>query len=155
MTSRIRFFDSAEFNAMEFRPQTEAGRQFAAAILNEPTTDPDEDPSECTPEDLNTPTGTSGRFLTSKRIRDGRRRLRFGPVYCSFGSWAVTRYGVENIEGPYLYSIPFDRVNEPDWVYHMSGKNWVVVPDFAAALRRARDLVDGKVRWPGYRRAKA
>lgn len=69
--------------------------------------------------------------------RDFMDRLDVNPIRRWFGTWAVTEYGVECLTS--YYPIPMDRINEMDWSRHMSDKNWVVVEDFDAALRYARE----------------
>ena len=73
------------------------------------------------------------------RVR-GERLSR--PVLWRGRQWAVTRLGLECRDGTYF--IAADRLDENEaqygWVRHMSGKNWVDLPDFAEALRIARRI---------------
>jgi hypothetical protein len=71
--------------------------------------------------------------------------MRTAKIIKSFGSWAVTRYGVESTTT--LYPISKDRVHEENshgytWEKHMSQKNWVKMNEFNDAIRYAREL------WP-------
>lgn len=60
------------------------------------------------------------------------------------GTWAVTHYGVECLTRE--YGIKKDRLYEGEphhgWLYHMAGKRWVVIDDFAECLRAARGYHD-------------
>lgn len=66
------------------------------------------------------------------------------PVISATGQWAITEYGVENVRGPYLYSIPWaDIRTQPktfDWTEHMAEKNWVHVPSFEAVYAKAVEM---------------
>lgn len=67
------------------------------------------------------------------------------PVKRTFGTWAVTPYGVECLID--RYAIPFADVDDPDWREHMRGKWWVNIIEFSLALRAARK-VKGKTHRP-------
>lgn len=58
------------------------------------------------------------------------------PIMWTGRQWAVTKYGIEARDGTYV--IERDRVEEDDWIEHMSEKNWIDLGDFAEALRLAR-----------------
>jgi hypothetical protein len=62
------------------------------------------------------------------------------PVHWRGRQWAVTAYGIEGLEYPYL--IDRHRIWEDEdvhgWVKHMAEKNWVDLADFTEALRIAR-----------------
>lgn len=66
------------------------------------------------------------------------------PVYWRGSQWAVTRYGVQALDGK--YDIEKKRVWEEDngygWEQHMKEKGWVDMADFRQALQIAR------ARWP-------
>jgi hypothetical protein len=68
-----------------------------------------------------------------------------------FGQWAVTRFGVENMEGPCLYDICVAALGNAWWSDHMREKNWVNGTDFDAALDFARKhfgiKIGGDVLW--------
>lgn len=102
-----------------------------------------------TPAEYSRPTPTCptkcGRYRTDPDIRAAQRRgpngwddCKVSPVIERYGGWVVTTYGVECLTQPYFFE--FARVDEPDWLDHMNGKTWVVMPDFAAALAHARRL---------------
>ena len=61
--------------------------------------------------------------------------------------WAVTDYGIECRRG--TYAISKDRLWEDEdthgWIMHLREKNWVDLPDFAEALRLARQRYDRRV----------
>jgi hypothetical protein len=63
------------------------------------------------------------------------RKIRTSKVIKRFGSWVVTTYGIECTTSP--YPIEISRLNEHDWIKHMSEKNWVHVGDFSRALNFA------------------
>lgn len=62
-------------------------------------------------------------------------------ILCQFGTWAVTRYGIEHIDGYHYHidshAIIHDNVN---WVSHMREKNWIVYEDFLLAYHTAKQL---------------
>lgn len=74
-------------------------------------------------------------FIT---LSDACQRFDVSPILRQFGTWAVTRYGVECLT--FYYPIEQERVNETDWTQHMAEKNWVNPSDFNAALDYARQL---------------
>lgn len=81
-------------------------------------------------------THTTREMLASTPLETLRKRYDVAPVHKQFGSWAVTTYGLECLTDQ--YAIEKSRLAESDWEYHMSGKTWVLMEDFAAALRAAR-----------------
>jgi hypothetical protein len=54
--------------------------------------------------------------------------------------WAITDYGVESIDPEWTYAIEADRLDESDWLPHMTAKVWVDYPSFSRALRIGRLL---------------
>ena len=53
--------------------------------------------------------------------------------------WAVTTYGVEARDGTYaIEAVALWDTEDGGWVWHMAGKGWVDLDDFAEALRLAR-----------------
>lgn len=59
----------------------------------------------------------------------------------NFGSWAVTKSGVESLTHSYLIE-KVRIINEEagyTWEEHMSQKNWVNMQDFRAAIEFARE----------------
>lgn len=54
------------------------------------------------------------------------------------GQWAVTSHGLESLDGS--YSIPKNRLLEPDWPDHMRTKDWVWHGEFTTALAVARRM---------------
>jgi hypothetical protein len=62
-------------------------------------------------------------------------------LWCGI-QWAVTTSGLECRDGCYLIEKHRLWEDEPDydWVLHMADKNWVNLPDFAEALRIARQI---------------
>jgi hypothetical protein len=71
------------------------------------------------------------------------RHWEVDPIYYQNRQWAVTRYGIENVAGPYHYYISkadFKKQmgsGEYGWPHHMAGKNWVDQPAFLDAFERA------------------
>lgn len=85
-----------------------------------------------------------GTFLMDFEIRrcTDDSFFEMSPVIARFGTWVVTTYGVECLTIPYFFE--YDRVNEDDWLRHMSGKTWVIMIDFETALEYARLLHERK-----------
>ena len=55
------------------------------------------------------------------------------------GRWLLTNFAIECPS--YSYQITYDRLNEPDWFYHLLEKTWFYDPtDFLDAYERARAL---------------
>lgn len=80
----------------------------------------------------------SDEFDDEAKLRKAIENLEVSPVVKRFGDWVVTTYGIECLK--IYYPIELSRVNESDWVRHMSEKEWVKIRDFAAALDYAKDL---------------
>ncbi len=55
-----------------------------------------------------------------------------------FGDWTITMFGVECLSHP--YSIEWSRVNEPNWIDHLTEKTWVVRADVELIFRLARSM---------------
>jgi hypothetical protein len=53
-----------------------------------------------------------------------------------YGTWAVTKYGVEALQT--AYSISKDRLRQNRWLLHMSEKTWVNMHDFLRAFYDGR-----------------
>lgn len=74
--------------------------------------------------------------------------MRTSKVIKKFGTWAVTRYGVESLT--HFYPIEKSRVNEKHndgtyaWEDHMVQKNWVNMEDFTTAINYAREYFKPK-----------
>jgi len=75
-------------------------------------------------------------YRRKQREDEERARYDVSPIIKRFGTWAVTEYGVECMVEH--YPIEWSRIDEEDWVFHMSLKNWPVMEDFKAALDYAR-----------------
>jgi hypothetical protein len=103
------------------------------ALLHDPRQDEAWDLTEAA-RDLSRPPGPQ----SSKPIRVCGDQLSW--PFWQGRQWAVTSYGVECRDG--TYRVEKDRLWENDedhsWVHHMAEKNWVDLPDFAEALRVAR-----------------
>lgn len=69
-------------------------------------------------------------------LQEAIQRFDVSKIIEQFGTWAVTKYGVECLTA--YYPIEKSRLNEQDWVYHMAGKSWVNMQDFKAALEYAQ-----------------
>lgn len=54
------------------------------------------------------------------------------PIYWTGEQWALTAYGVEARDG--TYAIPYERVDEPDWLTHMRAKPWVNAQEFSHVM---------------------
>jgi hypothetical protein len=64
---------------------------------------------------------------------------RYPTIITQVGRWAITAYGLECLNVG--YSINAARLNEDDWIDHMSEKMWVDdLEDFATALYHARAI---------------
>jgi hypothetical protein len=74
------------------------------------------------------------RLLLLAKSRHWHRR----GIIRKFGTWAVTRHGVETIFAPADFSIGLDRLGMPGWHDRMRSMLWVVIDDFDAALTFAR-----------------
>lgn len=100
--------------------------------------------------------------MTSVDLESARLKFDLSPIHKVFGTWAATSYGVECLVR--YYPIERARLNDPDWPYHMSGKAWVNMGDFSAALdyarrrarrqdrKRAKRAVSAATRWEVLRR---
>jgi hypothetical protein len=66
------------------------------------------------------------------------------PVYWRGRQWAVTGFGIEQINSgcPYLIEKTnlVDRVPNHTWIDHMAEKEWVDLHDFREALAQARKI---------------
>lgn len=80
----------------------------------------------------------SDKFDKKTELEKAIKFYDISPVVKRFGAWVVTTYGIECLD--HYYPIETSRVNETDWVDHMSEKTWVTIPDFAAALDYAKQL---------------
>lgn len=67
------------------------------------------------------------------------RYFGISPVIERFGTWVVSTYGLECLTMD--YPIKLNRVEELDWVLHMSEKGWVKMYDFVRALGYAQQLL--------------
>ena len=61
-----------------------------------------------------------------------------GEISGVYGNWKVDQNGNIDYRGEFGYHIPVDRVEEEDWVEHMSSKSWVNIAHFEKALNTAR-----------------
>ncbi|WP_434949793.1 hypothetical protein ACRWQL_00425 (plasmid) [Shewanella sp. HL-SH4] len=59
-----------------------------------------------------------------------------GNVIKVFGEWFVTDCGVECPSAEYVIS--FSRLNERNWIDHVSKKTWVDMDDFGSAFEFAK-----------------
>src|SRR5882724_1270086 len=80
----------------------------------------------------------SDEFDDEVKLRSAIELYEVSPIVKRFGAWVVTTYGIECLQN--YYPIEFSRVNESDWVRHMSGKVWVNIREFASALDHAKHL---------------
>ena len=71
-----------------------------------------------------------------RSVRRAAKELALDPIVERFGTWAVTSYGLECLSTE--YQIPKDRLDEPDWIDHMSSKTWIKMRDFVHAFRAAK-----------------
>lgn len=81
------------------------------------------------------PTAFRDEIIT---LPEAIRRFDISPIIKIFGTWAVTKYGVECLVT--YYPISKDRVKEPDaesWFEHIERKNWTIGSDFRAAYQYA------------------
>lgn len=73
-------------------------------------------------------------------VEDAQKRFDLGAVIEQVGTWAVTAYGLECLNQ--YYPIAKDRLYEGEpghgWMFHMAGKSWVNIEDFAEGLLAAR-----------------
>lgn len=75
---------------------------------------------------------------------DRVRGEALGKTWWQGKRWAVTKYGLETLDG--YYAIKASRLNEcrpgsshlPDWPMHMASKNWIDMDDFNTAFLVAR-----------------
>jgi hypothetical protein len=65
-------------------------------------------------------------------------------IIARFGDWAICEDGIHCL---YLrYYIDKVRLEEPDWIEHVTEKFWVNPKDFIDAFQTAREMVaDGKI----------
>jgi hypothetical protein len=69
-------------------------------------------------------------------------------IITQFGQWLITPIGIEATET--FYFIERSRVEDTDWIAHMSEKDWVNMEDFTRALYHASriyhalDALEGK-----------
>lgn len=70
--------------------------------------------------------------------------FEYPPLRGRVGAWAICDDGLASLR--YEYWIDRSRVDEPDWVQHMSEKEWVDVEEFSRALERARALWSASTR---------
>jgi len=62
--------------------------------------------------------------------------LELAPIVKLFKQFAVTNDGIECTQT--YYNIAKHRIDEDDWVKHMSEKTWVDIKDFTEAFEYAR-----------------
>lgn len=74
-----------------------------------------------------------GRYIT---VKEAREQFEIPPIIRRFGTWAVTRDGLDCLM--LEYSIPWAALGHDWWLSHMADKWWCVLGDFAAALGYAR-----------------
>ncbi|MFH1882801.1 MAG: hypothetical protein ABIL62_08845 [Planctomycetota bacterium] len=60
------------------------------------------------------------------------------PIFMRYGDWVITPEGLDCLTID--YTVEKDRLNEPDWINHMSAKSWVNMDDFRRALSTAKDM---------------
>jgi hypothetical protein len=80
----------------------------------------------------------SDDFDDDAKLRKAIEYYDVAPIVKRFGAWVVTTYGIECLK--FYYPIDFSRVDENDWIQHMSEKEWVNLGDFTAALAHAKHL---------------
>lgn len=69
-------------------------------------------------------------------IEEATTRFELGNVISTHNTWVVTDYGLECLQTYYV--IPKERINEPNWLDHVSEKSWCVRSEFRDALEAAR-----------------
>ena len=62
------------------------------------------------------------------------------PIFRRYGDWVITPEGLDCLTTD--YKVEKDRINEPDWINHMSAKSWVNMDDFRRTLSTAKDMVE-------------
>lgn len=84
---------------------------------------------------------TDAEYLKNAPANEIKRK----EIIKQFGSWAVTRYGLQSLS--FHYAIEATRLWESHtsgrgwtWESHMKGKRWVVQGDFLAGLKAAREI---------------
>lgn len=70
-------------------------------------------------------------------LRQAIAYFQVGEIVDRVGQWAVTDYGLECLVTD--YAIEWQRLHDATWIDHMRVKKWVVIDEFAAALKLARD----------------
>lgn len=68
-------------------------------------------------------------------LQQAMKRYDVSPIIKQFGTWAVTKYGVECLVQ--YYPIEKARLLEQDWIDQVCGKAWVNPGDFTAAYNHA------------------
>ena len=66
------------------------------------------------------------------------RRMDLHWIVKTFGSWAVTLYGIEHLQEPHKVYRPYLFGNIELWVEQMSEKRWINLTDFAMAFEYGR-----------------
>lgn len=71
--------------------------------------------------------------------------LELPPLLERYGEWAICENGIQCLFTPYF--IDKSRLDEDDWIEHVTAKSWVIRSDFIAAFQRAKEILgDGKAR---------
>ncbi len=80
----------------------------------------------------------SGRKFSDQQYRANASHVEVKPkeIIQQFGSWAVTKYGIECLS--WHYPIEKKRLHEHHWLQHMKDKAWVRVDDFRRCLDAGR-----------------
>jgi hypothetical protein len=64
----------------------------------------------------------------------------FPPIFKRYGDWVITPRGLYCLITDYI--VERDRLDEPDWIDHMSSKSWVDIKDFQRAFFTAKEMVE-------------
>lgn len=57
-----------------------------------------------------------------------------------YGEWVITKNGIDSLATN--YHIAKDRLDEYDWIKHMSEKTWVNIHDFERAFFMAQTMLE-------------
>ncbi|MBW2407165.1 MAG: hypothetical protein JRF17_07325 [Deltaproteobacteria bacterium] len=61
-------------------------------------------------------------------------------LFKRYGEWVITKYGIDSLAAN--YHIAKDRLDEYDWIKHMSEKTWVNIHDFERAFFMAQTMLE-------------
>ena len=61
-------------------------------------------------------------------------------LFKRYGEWVITKNGIDSLATN--YHIAKDRLDEYDWIKHMSEKTWVNIHDFERAFFMAQTMLE-------------